>query len=97
MIIESSKFKLGQIVWTQGINASIADDSKFSRFIESCIGRHALGDWGDLCETDKKENEYSLGKHLRVFSSYNYKNNRKVWIITEAGRSVTTILFPDEY
>lgn len=97
MIIKGSRFKLGQVVWTQGINGSIANDKKFSKFIVNCVGKHALGDWGDLCESDKKENEYSLEKCQRLFSSYNYKNNRKVWIITEADRNVTTILFSDEY
>ncbi len=60
------------------------------------IARHATGDWGDLCEADRRENERSLGHGLRVLSSYRI-GDRKVWIITEADRSVTTILLPEEY
>jgi len=92
-----ARFKLGQLVWTQGINELIARDTKFAKFVMGSIGRHAFGDWGDLCEEDKRENEYSLGKYLRLLSSYKSDDGMKIWIITEADRSVTTILLPDEY
>ena len=91
------KFKMGQIVVTRGVNELIAQDLKFSKFVMESLGRHTFGDWGDLCEEDKRENEYALGKYLRIFSSYNYQNDEKIWIITEADRSVTTILLPNEY
>lgn len=63
------------------------------------LARHLAGDWGDMDEHDKKENDYSLGKHLRLFSAYNLpdSNNGKIWIITEADRSATTILLPGDY
>ena len=54
------------------------------------------GDWGDLDEDDKKENEFSVLRHLRILSAYKI-GNEKLWIITEADRSITTILLPDEY
>lgn len=97
MTIAGARFKLGQVVWTQAVNELIAKDEKFARFVSESLGRHALGDWGDLCEEDEKENEYSLGKYLRIFSAYDYSEGKKIWIITEADRSATTILFPDEY
>lgn len=89
-------FVLGHIFCTRGVNDVLADNASFAEFVTSCLKRHAAGDWGDLDEQDKRENEYAIGKYLRLFSSYNY-SDKKTWIITEADRSVTTILFPDEY
>lgn len=90
-------FVLGHIVCTRGVNDSVADNASFAGFVTDCLKRHASGDWGGLDEQDKKENECSIDKYLRLFSSYDYADGRKIWIITEADRSVTTILFPDEY
>jgi len=61
------------------------------------IARHQCGDWGDLDEHDKRENNLSVKRGFRILSSYRLKNNTKVWIITEADRSSTTILLPEEY
>jgi len=58
--------------------------------------RHLTGDWGDLCEEDKAENQFSLQHGFRLLSSYNTPFG-KLWIITEADRSATTFLLPDEY
>jgi hypothetical protein len=60
------------------------------------IARHATGDWGELCAFDRRQNEIALRDGYRVFSSYNVPAGR-VWIITEADRSITTILLPEEY
>jgi hypothetical protein len=60
------------------------------------LARHASGDWGDLCAFDRCQNERALRLEARVFSSYDTPAG-KVWIITEADRSVTTILLPEEY
>jgi hypothetical protein len=60
------------------------------------LARHATGDWGDLDEQDREENELSLKHGWRIVSSY-IVGEKTVWIITEADRSVTTILLPDEY
>jgi len=59
------------------------------------LARHATGDWGDLCIFDRRQNEIALREGLRVFSSYETLAG-KVWIITEADGSVTTILLPEE-
>lgn len=91
------KFELGQLVMTAGVVAKVAEDPVFAQFALESLKRHANGDWGDLCEDDKKENEFSLGKHLRLFSAYEKKGLPKIWLITEADRSVTTTLFPEEY
>jgi hypothetical protein len=60
------------------------------------LARHAAGDWGDLCAFDRRQNEIALRDGLRVLSSYETPAGR-VWIITEADRSITTILLPEEY
>lgn len=90
------RFPLGQIVWTRGVNELIADDALFAKFVLESLKRHASGDWGDLCDEDKLENNFSLDKELRLLSSYR-QDNWTIWIITEADRSTTTVLFPDEY
>jgi len=91
------KFQLGRLVWTKKINDRIAKDEKFTKFIWRSLKRHAKGDWGELSKEDWKENEFSLNKNLRLFSSYDIGLLEKIWIITEADRSSTTILFPEEY
>jgi hypothetical protein len=58
--------------------------------------RHATGDWGELCAFDRRQNEIALREGYRVLSSYPFGEER-VWVITEADRSVTTILLPEEY
>ena len=60
------------------------------------LARHATGDWGELCAFDRRQNEIALRSGYRVLSSYSVGEGR-VWIITEADRSVTTILLPEEY
>jgi hypothetical protein len=60
------------------------------------LARHVTGDWGELCAFDRRQNEIALREGLRVLSSYEISAG-KVWIITEADRSVTTILLPEEY
>lgn len=60
------------------------------------LARHAEGDWGDLCAFDRRQDEIALREGYRVFSSYKVPAG-SVWIITEADRSITTILLPEEY
>jgi len=91
-----SKFRLGELLMTRGVNDLVSEDEEFARFTWQFLKRHSVGDWGDLSEEDKKENEFSLGKNLRLLSAYE-RGNYKIWIITEADRSATTILFPEEY
>ena len=91
-----SKFALGSLYMTRGVSDRVAEDLEFSKFVVQSLNRHASGDWGDLETEDKKENDHSLDKYLRIFSAYK-SNNGKIWIITEADRSATTMLFPDEY
>ena len=59
--------------------------------------RHACGDWGEVCEEDREENELSLREGFRLMSVYRTNQGKRLWVITEADRSVTTILLPEEY
>ena len=88
----SAKFPLGQTVGTPGA-LEVLHPEDLSRSLQ----RHAQGDWGDCGEEDRQENELSLQEGFRLFSVYHDRNGTKFWIITEADRSSTTILLPDEY
>ncbi len=61
------------------------------------LSRHLVGDWGELDPHDVRENELSLQEGFRLLSSYQTSKGKKLWIITESDRSVTTILLPSEY
>jgi hypothetical protein len=60
------------------------------------LSRHSRGDWGELGADDKAANDRALATGERVLSSYEVGGLR-FWIITEADRSVTTILTPEGY
>ena len=90
------RFPLGRIVWTRGVNDLVAVDASFAKFVINSLKRHANCDWGELPIEDKKENDFSVDKELRLLSSYK-RGDSHIWIITEADRSITTILFPSEY
>jgi hypothetical protein len=93
MNMKLAKFALGQIVATPGAIALMKASNIDGLAL---LQRHVTGDWGDLGEADKQENELSLRKGYRILSAYS-QGDRKLWVITEADRSVTTILRPDEY
>ena len=61
------------------------------------VGRHVSGDWGDVGQDDAKMNENAIAHGARVFSSYRLSDTDRVWVITEADRSSTCLLTPDEY
>ena len=86
-------FQLGAVVMTQGAKRLMEE---LELDPAHYLARHVTGDWGDLSADDKKENDYSVARSLRILSAYG-TGDSKLWIITEADRSVTTILRPDEY
>lgn len=88
------RFPLGQMVMTQGA-ATALDEAEQSPF--EFLSRHQRGDWGDLGEADKRENELSIKKGFRILSKYHTSEGEALYIITESDRSATTILRPDEY
>jgi hypothetical protein len=88
-------FSAGRIVATPGALALLEQANKLPL---EFLSRHLRGDWGDdLCQEDKTENELSLKYGFRLLSSYRVTDTEKIWIITEADRSVTTLLSPAEY
>ena len=94
------KFKLGQIVATQGALAALKESNQSAL---PFLLKHQTGDWGEVCEDDKKLNDEAVAhegdadQQQRVLSAYKTSKNERIWIITEYDRSVTTILLPDEY
>jgi hypothetical protein len=84
---------LGRVVATPGA-WKLLTEARAHLF--DLLARHATGDWGELCAFDRRQNEIALREGLRVLSSYDVLAGR-VWIITEADRSITTILLPEEY
>src|ERR1700756_963930 len=88
------KFSLGRVVATPGALRALAEANQSPfEFIE----RHQAEDWGELCEEDKKENEFSVRNGFRILSAYRTRNNVKLWVITEADRSSTCLILPQEY
>lgn len=88
------KFSLGQVVATPGALDALETAAQSAMVF---IQRHASGDWGEIDEHDRAENELSLRQGFRLMSVYTLNTGVKIWIITEADRSSTTILLPDEY
>ena len=88
----SVRFPLGRTVITRG-----ALDALDGEEIYAGIARHARGDWGDLCSEDKVANDDAIRVGTRLLSAYHTHSGRKFWIITEADRSITTVLLPEEY
>jgi hypothetical protein len=85
---------LGRIVATPGALAALERANQSAALF---LTRHAGGDWGELDRADIAENEYSMAHGFRLLSSYTTPLGEKLWIITEADRSATTLLLPDEY
>ncbi len=90
------KFALGRLVMTRTVHEKMELDPYFAVGVLVSLHRYCAGDWGDLCEGDKAENEKAIKDGERIFALYNI-GNEKIYIITEWDRSVTTILFPYEY
>lgn len=88
------KFELGQLVITQGAQELL---ERLGKSPFEYLLRHVQGDWGDMEDEDKAENEFALTRELRIFSSYQLTEEEKLWIISEADRSATTTLLSSEY
>lgn len=86
------RFELGRLVATQGAMEEIPEQDMMF-----CVGLHHNGMWGDIPEADKQENELAIKEDYRILSSYKAKTGKQFWIITEADRSYTTVMLPEEY
>lgn len=85
-------FPLGNIFATSGVIREVCPE-----VMRTSLQRHTNGDWGDLCQHDRRANDLALKSGARLLSVYHTGGGRKFWIITEADRSVTRILLPEEY
>ncbi len=89
-----ARFSPGNVVATPGFLAALeASGDKFIPFLL----RHVQGDWGELDDHDRQANETALIYGLRLLSAYTLSDGTKIWVITEADRSVSTFLLPSEY
>lgn len=88
--IMEPRFPLGQTVATPASLALGID-------LASYLRRHHCGDWGDLDDEDKQSNEEALELGLRILSCYQVGDGKRIYIITEADRSSTCVLLPEEY
>jgi hypothetical protein len=89
--IARPKFPLGQVVITANAQGTLDPAD-----VQQGLSRHARGDWGDVCPDDRELNELSLTEGSRLLSVYR-SGDKRFWIITEADRSVTTVLMPEDY
>jgi hypothetical protein len=87
-------FPLGQVLLTPGAIEALSEAGQMPH---EFLSRHRSGDWGDLCDEDKRENEFSINRALRILSKYHTSKGEALYVITEADRSATTILRPAEY
>ena len=83
---------LGQIVATPAALGALSQPD-----IVAALRRHAVGDWGDVDAHDRAANDDALRSGERLLSVYRSENGTTFWVITEADRSVTTVLLPDDY
>ncbi len=85
-------FALGRTVITRGALTTLGQND-----VRIALARHARGDWGDVCADDRQANDGALTRGGRLLSAYHTPCGTKYWIITEADRSATTVLLPEEY
>jgi hypothetical protein len=102
LFVINAAFNTGQIVATRGVYDLVYENPEFAHFIQESLNLHVKADWGDVDEDDKQTNNQALKQGARLLSAYNderFPQNgmATIWIITEADRSATTILFPNEY
>jgi len=86
------RFPLGRLLATPSVVSQIDPQD-----VHNALVRHIQGDWGDIGHEDWQENELSLKEGFRLFSVYHAANGTKFWVITEADRSATTVLLPEDY
>lgn len=93
---------MGQVVVTASVSSLMSSDLSFHTFIYMSLMRHESGDWGEVPEEDHESNELALVAGRRIFSVYHCTESHsvhgdRIYIITEADRSATTVLWPREY
>lgn len=95
-VVQLILFPLGRLVATPGaLEALKRGDMRAD--LKAIIGAHMTGEWGEVCDEDKQANNDALKYGNRLLSAYTLPCGEKVWVITEADRSSTTVLLPEEY
>ena len=94
MLNKHPRFALGDVYNTLGAAAALKEAKADGLVL---LARHVTGDWSEMVEEDQQANEQAVAEGSRVFSAYHLSTGVKLWIITEADRSATTLLLPDEY
>jgi hypothetical protein len=94
MIKSCRHFPLGRVCATPGAMAALKESGEKPL---DFLARHARGDWGELDTDDWNSNDDSLTQGFRLLSAYRTKSGTSLWVITEADRSLTTLLLPEEY
>ena len=89
-----ARFPLGRVVATPGALQALEESGESPGVF---LKRHLTGDWGEVDDHDRRENELSVVQGFRLLSAYTLSNGTKLWIITEADRRATTLLLPSEY
>ena len=95
-----AKFQLGRLCASRAVAATMEEQSSFDAFVWQAVARYLRCDWGEMSASDKRANDEAVSSgDARILASYDNLDHpeRKIWIITEADRSCTTIIFPDEY
>ena len=92
MLNEKQTFNLGRMLITPNAMRNLDSGD-----VLTCLTRHARRDWGEVSEADAAENDLSLREGFRLLSAYRDRHGIKFWIITEADRSATTVLLPEDY
>ena len=87
-------FPLGRVVATPGALAALEAGGELPH---RYLARHVRGDWGEIPDEDRQENELSLKRGFRILSAYRTRLGVRLWVITEADRSSTVVLTPEEY
>lgn len=95
VVITGQAFELGTVVATTSLQERLGD--KAHRLLPKIIARHSAGDWGDVCDEDAKINDAAIKTFCRIMSVYKLKDDLEVWAITNADRSYTTLLLPEDY
>jgi len=88
------RFPLGHLFMTQGAIEALEEANQSA---QDFLSRHARLEQGELSDEDQRENEFSVDKYLRILSAFRTAKGEKIWVITEADRSATTLLLPSEY
>jgi hypothetical protein len=91
------KFALGKTVLSSEVYRWMVANGEFAAFVTGSLKAHARGEWGNISPEDRQTNESALAAGGRLHSAYEHWRLPKIWIITEADRSVTTVLFPEDY